>query len=236
MSFPESLIIGLALIIGTWVLIKKWEHRRIRHFKEAGVALGLRAFGEDESLALPSVELLRKRRRSIGAAMKGIWKGESVTIFDLSYPAGRSMTQTTVFMLRLREPRIPEFAAIRKNFWLYRQSVDMPRLKQPPEALRRSFYIYAPCEQWLLSDAATQAIANMGGQWSCEGSGSGLFLYQRGKRTPIRDLDKWMDAAMSASQEIVRHLPDCVVAETLEGSPQLSIRSRTFTFRTSWKI
>src|SRR5215471_5575707 len=100
MNFPEIIVIGLSLMIGTMVLVTKWEHRRIRRFKEAGVALGLRPFGEDEPLALPSVELLRKRRRTIGAALKGTWKGEPVIIFDLSFPAGKSVSQTTVFLLR----------------------------------------------------------------------------------------------------------------------------------------
>ncbi len=236
MSFPALIICGLTLMIGTLALVTMWEHRRIRLFREAGVALGLRAFGEDEPLALPSVELLRKRRRTIGAALKGAWKGEPVIIFDLSYPAGKSVSQTTVFMLRLPEPRIPEFAAIRKNFLYYTPTVDLPRLKHPPESLRRGWYLYAPDDQWPLSAGAAQAIAAIGGQWSCEGSGSGLFIYQRGNRTSIRNLEQWMDAAMAVSQEIVRYLPNTPVTETLEGSSQHSIRSRTFTFRASWRI
>ena len=52
MSFPAVIIIGLSLMIGTLILVTKWEHRRIRRVKEAGVALGLRPFGEDEPLAL----------------------------------------------------------------------------------------------------------------------------------------------------------------------------------------
>jgi hypothetical protein len=236
MSFPAIIIGGLSLMIGTLVLVTKWEHRRMRRLKEAGVALGLRAFGEDEAMALPSVELLRKRRRTIGAAMKGTWKGESVTIFDLSYPAGKSVSQTTVFMLRLREPCIPEFAAIRKKFLYYTPTVDLPRLKFPPEPLKRGFYVYAPDEKWLLSDTAAQAVSDAGGQWSCEGSGSGLFLYQLGKRTSIRNLEQWLDAAMAGSQKIIRYLPNSPVTETLEGSSHHSIHSRTFTFKASWKI
>ena len=236
MSFPAVIVIGLSLMIGTLVLVTKWEHRRIRQLKEAGVALGLRPFGEDEPFALPSVELLRKRRRIVGAALKGTWKGEPVTVFDISYPAGKSVSQTTVFMLRLREPRIPEFAAIRKNFWLYRPSVDMPRLNHPPEPLRHGWHLYAPGREWLLGDAASQAIADIGGQWSFEGSGTGLFLYRRGKRTPIRDMEQWMNEALEASQKLACVLPSMIVAETIEGSNEHSIRTRTFTFKASWKI
>jgi hypothetical protein len=235
MSFPAIIICGLSLMIGTLALVTKWEHRRISRFREAGVALGLRAFGEDEPLALPSVELLRKRSRTIGAALKGNWKGEPVTIFDLSYPAGKGASQTTVFMLRLPEPRIPEFAAIRKNFLDYTPTVDLPRLKHPPEALRRGWYVYAPGEQWPLSGGAVQAIAGIGRQWSCEGSGSGLFLYQRGKRTPIRNLELWMGEAMEVAREIGCHLPNTLVAETIEGSSQHSIHRNVFSFKASWK-
>jgi hypothetical protein len=236
MNFPAILMLGLSLMIGTFFLVTKWEQHRIRRFKEAGVALGLRAFGEDEPMALPSVELLRKRRRSIGAALKGTWRGESVAIFDLSYPAGKSVSQTTVFMLRLREPRIPEFAAIRKSFWLYLPSVDLPRLNPPPEPFRHGWYVYAPDEKWTLTDAVSQAIGNLNGQWSCEGYGSGLYLYQHGKRTSVQNLEQWMDAATVAAQEVVRNLPHTLVTETLEGASPHSVQSRTFTFRASWKI
>ena len=64
--------------------------------------------------------------------MEGTWKGERVLLFDLSYPAGKSISNTTVFMLRLAERRLPEFAAIRKDILLYTPTVDLPRVQTPP--------------------------------------------------------------------------------------------------------
>ena len=104
MSFLWILLIGTAAIAATLMLVQGWERRRARLLKEVGTALGFRAVEKNEPLAVPSVEIMRKRGRIIGAALEGTWKGERVLVFDLSYPAGKSISQTTVFMLRLSEP------------------------------------------------------------------------------------------------------------------------------------
>ena len=90
MSFIWVFVIGVSLMAGSLALVMGWDRRRARLLKEAGTALGLRAFEQGESLAVPSVELMRKRGRAIGAALEGMWKGEAVMVFDLSYPAGRN--------------------------------------------------------------------------------------------------------------------------------------------------
>jgi hypothetical protein len=36
-------------------------------------------------------------------------------------------------------------------------------------------------------------------KWSIEGRGSGVFLYQRAKRIPTRELSVWMDEALSVA-------------------------------------
>src|ERR1051326_8127792 len=120
MPFIVIFAIGIALMAGTLALVQGLDRRRARLLKEAGTALGLRPLEKGEQLAVPSVEIMRKPGRTVGAALEGHWHGEPIMIFDLSYPAGKSPSRTTVFLLRLAQPRIPEFAAIRKNAWLYR--------------------------------------------------------------------------------------------------------------------
>jgi hypothetical protein len=95
MPFILILVIGIALMAGTLALVTGWERRRARLLKEAGRALGLRAFEKGEQLALSSVELMRKRGRTIGAAFEGTWQGETIIVFDLSYPAGKSVSWQT---------------------------------------------------------------------------------------------------------------------------------------------
>src|SRR5437868_1480031 len=191
MPFVLVLVIGLALIAGTLALVTAWERRRARLLKEAGTTLGLRAFEKGEPLAVPSVEIMRKRGRTIGAALEGTWQGESIMVFDLAYPAGKNVSHMTVFMLRLPQPRIPEFAAIRKNIWLYTPTVDLPRVVNPPASLKHHWFLYAPEEQWPFDDQVAGWLGR-NSEWSYEGRGSGLFLYRRSKRASTKTLQAWL--------------------------------------------
>src|SRR5689334_13686131 len=109
--------------------VKAWERRRARLLKTAGAALGLHTLEQGEQLAVPSVEIMRKQGRAIGAALEGTWRGERIMVFDVSYPAGKNISQTTVLLLRLPRPSIPEFAAIRKDLMLYTPTVDLPKVQ-----------------------------------------------------------------------------------------------------------
>jgi hypothetical protein len=196
MPFIVILVIGIAVMVGTLALVTGWQRRRARLLKEAGTALGLRAFEKGEQLAIPSVEIMRKRGRTIGAALEGGWQGESIMVFDLSYPAGKNVSRTTVFMLRLPQPRIPEFAAIRKNAWLYTPTVDIPKVEDPPASLKPHWLLYAPGAQWPFGNEVTEWL-NRNPEWSFEGRGSGLFLYKRAKRVPVNELRAWLDEAVA---------------------------------------
>src|SRR5262245_17913584 len=68
------LIIGIAIMAGTMALVVGWERRRARLLKLAGEALGLRGLQKGEQFRLPSVEIMRKRGRGIGAALEGVWR------------------------------------------------------------------------------------------------------------------------------------------------------------------
>src|SRR5262249_39663586 len=148
-------VFAIAVMAGSLALVTAWDRRHARLLKEAGTALGLRAYEKGEQLAVPSVEIMRKRGRTIGAALEGTWRGEPVVVFDVSYPAGRSSARTTVFMLRLSQ-RIPEFAAIRKNTWLYTPTVDLPKVQDMPEGLKSQWLLYAPFATFPFGDETAQ--------------------------------------------------------------------------------
>jgi hypothetical protein len=99
-------------------------------------------------------------------------------------------------MLRLPQPSIPEFAAIRKNIWLYTPTVDIPKVQEPPPSLKAHWLLYAPGAQWPFGDEVTEWL-NRNPEWSFEGHGSGLFLYKRVKRVPVKELRKWLDEAIA---------------------------------------
>jgi hypothetical protein len=235
MNFAWIFLAGIGLMAGSLAAVNAWERRRARLLRHAGLALGLKEYETGEALAVPSVEILRKGGRSIGAALKGAWHGESVVVFDLSYPAGKSSAHTTVFMLKLNEPRIPEFAAIPRNFWLYTPTVDLPRVSEVPESLQHHWRLYAASPRWPLGDEASRVIAGAP-KWSVEGRGSGIFLYQRGKRIPVRNLGIWMDEALSVAKAFVATVPDRPLTSESDETSNATTCHHTLSFRTTWRI
>jgi hypothetical protein len=234
MELVWILVIGVAGMMTAFALVTAWERRRARMLKEAGMALGLRPLERGEPLRVPSVEIMRKRRRSIGAAVEGHWRGAAVTVFDLSYPVGKSTSQTTVFVFRLPQPRLPEFAAIHKNLWLYTPTVDLERVQGPPQSLRRHWYLYTRDGSWPLGNDVDQWLA-ANEQWSFEGRGSGLFLYRRSKRAPARHLQAWLDEALAASYEFIRRVPRGIADTTPEvGEPVVT--RKVLRFKASVRI
>lgn len=234
MSFAWILIIGISIMAGTLALVTGWERRRARLLIQAGEALGLRGFQKGEPLRVPSVELMRKGGRTIGAALEGVWRGTPITVFDLSYRAGKSVSQNTVFMLRLPQPRLPEFAAIRKDILLYTPTVDLPVVQHPPNSLRRHWYLHSRNADWPF-DSAVSPWLERNKNWSIEGSGSGLFLYQRGKRVSTKRLDSWLDEALAESQEFMRCVPSDIPYPATDVGEQ-SPSQKVYRFKASFRI
>jgi hypothetical protein len=234
MAFLWILLIGFSLMAGSLWAVRAWERRRARLLKNAGSGLGLRALEKGEPLNAPSVEIMRKQGRSIGAVLEGTWQGELITVFDLSYPAGKSVSQTTVMMLRLSEPRIPEFAAIRKDIWLYTPTVDLPKVQALPASLKAHWLLYAPNAEWPLDGSVNEWLAR-NPNWSIEGRGSGLFLYRRGKRAPANGLREWIDDAITEAKELARRIPAGRPGAVIDDG-ELAPHHQVFTFKASFRL
>lgn len=234
MRFVVILIVGVACLAAALYLIKAWERRRRRLLKEAGAALGLRAYEKGQQLIVPSVEIMRTRGRTIGAVLEGEWKGSRIKIFDLSYPTTKSVARTTIFMLRLTARRVPEFAAIRKHAWLYHPKVDLPLVADPPPALAKMYRLYAPNGQWPFGEELTRQL-ECSSQWSVEGRGSGLFLYRRANRAPTRWLRAWIDEAFGAAMEIAGCVSAPIEPATADGEPEFG-RKLTFSSKISFRL
>jgi hypothetical protein len=202
-------ILGAACVAAAVYLIKARECERRRVLEQAGAALGLRAYEKGEHLIVPSVEIMRRRGRRIGAVLEGEWNGRRIKVFDVSYPTRIGAARTTVFMLRLSAVRVPEFAALRRSAWLQldRPAVDLPLVEDPPAALQRIHRLYAPDGQWPFGDELAQLPERLS-RWSFEGRGSGLFLYRRAKRAPTRALEAWIDDVSAAATAFA----ECVAA------------------------
>jgi hypothetical protein len=235
MNYAWIFLAGIGLLAGSLAAVNAWERRRARRLRNTGVALGLTAYEKGEALAVPSVEILRKRGRAIGAALKGTWHGKPVVVFDLSYPAGKSRSHTTVFMLRLNEPRIPEFAAIPRNLWLHAPTVHLPRISEVPESLQHHWLLYAAPPRWPLAEETSRAIARSP-KWSIEGRGSGIFLYQRARRVPTRELSAWMDEALSVANAFADTVPDGPLASYSDEMENERTYHHSVSFKASWRI
>jgi hypothetical protein len=234
LAFVWILVVGVAGMAGALAAVTAWERRRARKLKAAGLALGLRPF-DKERLAVPSVEIMRKRGRTIGAVIEGVWRGQPIMVFDLSYPAGKSSSHTTVFLFRLPQPSIPEFAAIRKNILLYTPTVDLPKVQAVPPSLKSHWLLYAPQGQWPLGEEITECLAR-NPEWSFEGRGSSLFIYRRAKRAPTDALSDWLDSALAEAQQFARRLPSVPPGTIVDDDEEPASRTRVFRFTASFRI
>jgi hypothetical protein len=226
MTWILTFAIGIACIALLLGLVTAWERRRAALLRRAGTALGFRTYFEGESLSVPSVPIMRKRGRFMGATLEGEWQGEHVMVFDLSYPSGKGVSQTTVFMLWLREPRMSEFAAIRRNVWLYSPSLDLPRVDDPPPSTRWHWFLHAPDAKWPFGEATTEWL-NRNSAWSVEGNHSALFVYRREKRASTKALEAWLDEAMAEARAFL----DC--APPADREP---IVDEAFSFDVSFRV
>ena len=200
------LILGcLAVLAGAVALVVASGKLRARRLKQAGVALGLKAVARGEHLALPSVELLRKKGRRLGAALVGEWHGVPVIVFDLLHPSGKSYSRQTVVKVR-HEKLLPEFALVERDPLKHLPSIDLPPAENAPAELKRFWYVHArdgawtfhePLTRWLEPRAKTPLFTS---RWSYEGVGSRLIVYRRGQRASVKHLGEWLDAALAEAQ------------------------------------
>jgi len=191
---------------GALFIVQASAKRRARLFKEAGIALGLQALQPGEHAVLPSTELMRKKRRWLGAALQGEWQGLPVMVFDLFHPASKSISRQTVLAVRHAGAHWPEFALIERDALKYFPSVDIEQAQGAPQELRRRWYSYTRDGEWPFGDALTRWLlprARTGWfnqRWSYEGDGSRLVVYRRGTLASPKRLKTWLDEALAEAQ------------------------------------
>lgn len=207
-----GLLIGAAIIASAIAVLKFFERRRSHAMYSAAAQLKLEPLAKGERFYLASVELMRKKGRGVGAALRGTWKGRRVTVFDLFHPAGRSVSQQTVLAAEFPEQRFPEFAAIEKNAGYYPPTVDIPCATDAPAQLARHWYVRTPDGHWPFRETLAGWLGNGRGKrglfavgWSYEGHGTVLFVYRRGKLAPARELALWLDEAIAETEAFARH-------------------------------
>lgn len=197
----------LVLAVTAIVLVRVFERRRMAALRKAGEALGLTAFAKGAAVPMPSVPLARKRGRRVGAALSGTWGGCPVLLFDLSHPAGKSVSVQTVLAMRHEGLRLPELAAIERHFNRYLPSVDLRYLVPRSSLLGRAYRLYTrsgtwpfseDLDRWLVAHRGRDRIFRPG--WSFEAAGNAVLVYRRGVKAPTPTLRAWLDEASAANK------------------------------------
>lgn len=212
-GFWLAILLGLGAIALTVAAVRYFEQRRIRAMKAAGIALNLEPLAKGERFNFVSVELMRKKRRGIGVVLSGHWQGQPVAVFDLFYPAGKSVSIQTVLMTRFDDVRCPEFAAIEKNANLYRPTVDLPLAEDAPPALAKHWLLYTRDGHWPFGDELTIWMGKGRGRggwfssgWSYEGGGSSFYVYRRSTTAKPRELEQWLNEALTEARELAQRV------------------------------
>lgn len=237
------------MLVLTIALIRSLEIRRYRTMKSAGSALGLGALGKGEHLLYQPVELMRKKRRKLGVVLQGSWRGQNIHIFDLFHPAGATqLSSQTVLMIRFEKSSFPEFAAIERNLNLYNPSVDIPQVENPPAELKKHWLLFARAGRWPFSPQLAEWMEQdraqagwLSRQWSFEGAGNSLYVYQRGWMAKATRLSQWLDEAFNKAEEFAERthaLPDDSAEEAIDiGSGQGHTKVKvTFRVNKTWHI
>lgn len=197
-------IAGIGIGLVTIGIIRYLELRRFKAIREAGAALGLRPLEKGEPLALPSVALMRTRRRGVGMGLRGSWRGHPVLLFDLFHSAGTSVSRQTVLMVRFDDASVPEFAAIERNANRYLPSVDLNPVTDAPAAVTKHWLLYTRSGRWPFGERIGDWMRESHGRkgwfssgWSIEGIGDALYVYRRGVLAKPGRLAAWLDEALA---------------------------------------
>lgn len=126
------LLLALTVMASSIVIVSYFERHRVSAMHEAGRQAGLIPFAKEEHFTYVPVELMRKKRRGVGFALKGDWKGVPIVVFDLFHPSNRSVVFQTVLLVQLEGRHFPEFAAIERNINYYVPTVDLLSARNAP--------------------------------------------------------------------------------------------------------
>jgi hypothetical protein len=194
---------GLVLL----VVLTRLDRLRREAMRAAAPALGLTPLDPGNPVTLPSVELLRKKRRGLSVVLAGEWQGQAIHVFDVFYPSTESISRQTVLATRFPGRHWPEFALIERNANRSTPTVDLPKAEDAPEAVRGHWLAYTRSGRWPFSEALTQWLGRGRGRahwwttgWAYEGHGDTLYVYRRSATAKPGSLAEWLDEAMSEAR------------------------------------
>jgi hypothetical protein len=191
----------LALMAGIIAASVHYAKKRTRELTAVAQQIGLRFVGNNWSgLSLSSqhkVSLLQRTRGRFSNAMTGSSGGLQISLFDYTYPAGKSSITQSVAVFSQDHP-LPPFALRPENFFdrigdaIVHSDIDFD---SNPEFSKR-YLLKSPDEagtRRLFNPSLLTYLEQFQTNWCIEGTGSTLIIYHGGRQVSPSDVPAFLE-------------------------------------------
>jgi hypothetical protein len=192
-----AFFVVMAVVIVASVLYSK---KRTRELTEVAQRIGFQFIGSGSGPSFPSqpkISMLQRTRGRFNNVMTGSSGGLQISLFDYSYPAGKSsVTQTVVSFSQ--DKQLPSFALRPENFLdrigdaLVHNDIDFD---SNPEFSKR-YLLKSPDEagvRRLFTPSLLTYLEQLQTNWYVEGTGPLLIVYHGGRTVNPSDLPVFLE-------------------------------------------
>jgi hypothetical protein len=187
----------MAVIITASVL---YTRKRTRELTEVAQRIGFQFTGNGSGPSFPpqpKISMLQRTRGRFSNVMTGSSGTLQISLFDYSYPAGKTSVSQTVASFS-QDQQLPSFALRPENFLdrigdaLVHNDIDFD---SNPEFSRR-YLLKSPDEagaRRLFNPSLLTSLEQFQTSWCAEGTGPLLILYQSGRIVSPSDLPAFLE-------------------------------------------
>ncbi len=205
--FLGGMLVLMAVIITASV---RYAKKRTRELTEVAQQIGFQFVGKNWSgPSLPSqprISLLQRTRGRFSNVMTGSSGGLQISLFDYTYPMGKSSVTQTVATF-IQDLPLPPFALRPENFLdrigdaIVHNDIDFD---SNPEFSRR-YLLKSPDEtgtRRLFAASLLAYLEQFQPDWHIEGSGTTLIVYQGGRPISPYDLPGFLESASGIARTV----------------------------------
>jgi hypothetical protein len=196
----------MAVIITASVL---YARKRTRELTEVAQRIGFQFVGNGSGPSFPSqpkISMLQRTRGRFSNVMTGSPGGLQISLFDYTYPAGKTSVTQTVASFSQNQP-LPPFALRPENFLdrigdaLVHNDIDFD---SNPEFSRR-YLLKSPDEagtRRLFTPGLLTYLEQFQTNWCVEGTGPLLIVYHSGRAVSPSDLPAFLEETSRIARTI----------------------------------
>jgi hypothetical protein len=201
-TFPFIFFGGFLALMAVIVTASvHYARKRTRELAEVAQRIGFRFIGKSGSgpsvPSQPRVSLLQRTRGRFSNVMTGSSGGLQISVFDYTYPMGKSSVTQTVASFSQEQP-LPPFALRPENFFdrigdaIVHNDIDFD---SNPEFSKR-YLLKSPDEagtRRLFTPSLLTYIEQFQTNWCIEGTGPILIVYHGGRPVSPSDLPAFLE-------------------------------------------